>query len=377
MRFKCVVLHNSSRVVGGGEILANYLGKALNCKVCTIGPSRLGFEDISYLIPRSLRALNKLIGLRSIEYILWSSLDIEKLGDFDVVITSGPTPRAIITPEYTMHVNYCHSPLRWLYDLWNYRRRRYRLLKPLVNILGEFLRVWDGAIDSRVDYYFVNSEVIQRRLWKYLKRDSVVLYPPIEWSKYKCRDSDDYLLIISRLEPEKRVEDAIRACIKAGVRVVVAGSGSLYKQLSKKYGNNKYVELKGFVDEKEKIDLLAHCKAVLYPPIAEDFGIVPVEALASGKPVIVDNSGFPPILLRRTGVIERSGILEVCKGGIITKVNNLNLFAKTIQLIDKYEWDSDYLREFAKQFDFEVFKVKLQTQLTIWLKDVWRHDHVR
>ena len=364
---KVAVFHWTFERIGGAEILASYLAKALNCKVYCFGKSKLGFEDLTPYLPRYVRPIKK---IRSLEYLVWSLVDVEQIGDFDVVITSGATPRAIITPEHTMHVNFCHSCPRWLYDLWNFRRRMIKnpIKRFVIDLLGEVLRIWDQAVDNRVDYYFVNSEIIQRRLWKYLKRDSVILYPPIEWDKYKCEDSEDYILFLSRLEPEKRVEESIQACIKAGKKIIVAGTGTLEKTIREKYENHPLVDIRGFVDEKEKIDLLAHCKAVIFPAVAEDFGIVSVEALASGKPVIVDNSGFSPILLKKTGFVEKDGILQIYKGGIVAR-SDIRLLTSAVKLLDRYEWDSDNLRDFAKRFDFEVFKTNLITQLRIWKRE--------
>ena len=360
------VFHWTFSRVGGGEILASYLGKALNSRVYCMGQSKLGFEDLSEYLPKPLKAFSK---VRSLEYILWSSLDLEAVGDFDIIVTSGATPRAIVTPEYTMHVNYLHSPPRFLYDLWNFRRRGLSPFKRfIIDFIGEALRIWDYAVDTRVDYYFVNSEVIRFRLWKYLKRDSVVLYPPIEWSRYKCNESEDFILFLSRLEPEKRVFESIEACIRAGQKIVVAGTGTLEKQVREKYENHPLVDIKGFVDEKEKVELFSRCKALIFPAVAEDFGITPLEALASGKPVIVDNSGFPPILLNKTGFMEQNGVFKVCRGGIIARGDVANL-ATAVKLVDRYNWDSEYLRNFAKQFDFSVFKKKLKTQLANWYED--------
>ena len=366
MNTKVAVFHTTHNRIGGGEILASYLGKALNCKVYTIGKSKLGFEDLSHLLPKPLRILQK---VKSFGYLLWASLNIQEIGDFDIILTSGDTPRAIVTPEYTMHVNYCHSPMRWLYDLWGYRMKMRPWWKNVViDFVGEFLRVWDKSVDSRVDYYFVNSEIIQRRLWKYLKRDSVVLYPPIEWNKYKNSESEGYILFLSRLEPEKRVIESIEACIRAEKKIIVAGTGTLEKEIREKYGNHPLVDIRGFVDEKEKIDLFAHCDAVIFPAVAEDFGIVTIESLASGKPVIVDDSGFPPILIRRTGHVESNGILKVFRGGIVAK-SDVNILSTAVKLLNRYEWNSEFIRDFAKQFDFNIFKTNLQIQLTEWKKE--------
>lgn len=179
------------------------------------------------------------------------------------------------------------------------------------------------------------------------------MYPPIEFEKYKSKESEDFYLFIGRLWNEKRPEEAIKGCIKAERKIVVIGSGYLEKNLRNKYGNNPLVEIKGFVSEEEKIDLLARCKAVIYPCIAEDFGIVPIEAFASGKPVIADNSGFPPYVVNE----ER---------GIITDCSNPEKIAKAIEELEKKEYDSGKIREFAKRFDFSAFKEKLWYWLRRW-----------
>jgi len=277
-----------------------------------------------------------------------------------------------------MHVNYCHSTPRWLYDLWGFRRRRLSGIKKFaINLIGEALRIWDYAVDARVDYYFVNSEIIQRRLWKYLKRDSVVLYPPIECSKYRNEEPADYILFLSRLEPEKRPEESIQACIKSGFRIVVVGTGTLEKKLREKYENHPLVDIRGFVDEKEKIDLLAHCSAVIYPAVAEDFGIVPVEALASGKPVIVDNTGFPPLLLKRTGVVKQIGDLTICNGGIITSARNPRLLELAVDFFSTFEYDPEFLMQFARHFDYSVFEMGLKLHLSRWKREFDERLEVR
>ena len=297
---KVAVFHWSFDEIGGGEILAYYLAKALNTKVYSIVKDKnlntLGFIDITPNLPLIAKILRK---FRTFDYLTWSNVDIRDFGDFDIVITSGPTARALITPEDVMHVHYNHSPVRWLYDLWHYRRKSKGWIKRnfILPLASEFFRIWDATVDKRVDYYFSNSPITKRRLWKYLKRDSVVLYPPIEFKKYKSKPPEDFYLFIGRLCYEKRPEEAIRGCIKAGKRLVVIGTGYLEKELRKKYGNNPLIDIRGYVSEDEKIDLLSRCRAVIYPSVVVDFGIVPIEAFASGKPVICSNDAFPPLIV--------------------------------------------------------------------------------
>ena len=354
---KIGVFHWSFDELGGGEVLAHYLGKALNTKVYSVikhpKANELSFEDISDRIPFTVRFLRK---VRSFDYLTWSNIDITELGDFDAVVTSGLTARALITPHDVMHVHYNHSPARWLYDLWHFRRKSKGLIKRnfILPLASEFFRVWDATVDNRVDYYFSNSPITQLRLWKYLKRKSEVLYPPIEVKKYRNKPSEDFFLFIGRLWQEKNPESAIKACIATKKHLILIGDKS-DKKLIKKYNNNPMIEFKGRVSEQEKIDLLASCKAVIYPAIAEDFGIVPIEALASGKPVICSNTGFPPIVVGN----ER---------GIITDGTAYGIQEAIIEMENK-EYEPDELMSFAEQFDFENFKRKLIFFLNIFMVD--------
>jgi len=278
-----------------------------------------------------------------------------------ILITSGLTARAIITPDDVMHVHFNHSPARWLYDLAHFRRKSKGWFKQhfLLPLAQEFFRIWDKSVDARVDYYFSNSPITQRRLWKYLKRESVVLHPPIEFNKYKCKEPEDFYLFIGRFWQEKRPEEAIKACIKANKRLVLIGGGGIEKQLRQKYGNHELIDIKGFVSEADKIDLLSRCKALIYPCVAEDFGIVPIEALSSGRPFICSNDGYPPLLARES------------KGGIVANPN-VDELARAIEKVETKEFDVKQLREYAKRFDFEVFKSLLKFWLEKWYEEFER-----
>jgi len=354
---KIAVFHWSFDELGGGEVLAHYLGKALNTRVYSVikhpKANELGFEDISDKIPFAVRLLRK---VRSFDYLTWSNIDITELGDFDAVITSGLTARALITPPDVMHVHYNHSPARWLYDLWHFRRKSKGLIKRnfILSLASEFFRVWDATVDNRVDYYFSNSPITQLRLWKYLKRKSEVLYPPIEVKKYRNKPSEDFFLFIGRLWQEKNPESAIKACIGTKKHLILIGDKS-DKKLIRKYGNNPLIDFKGRVSEQEKIELLARCKAVIYPAIAEDFGIVPIEALASGKPVICSDTGFPPVIVGN----ERGIITDGTAYGI----------QKAILEMEHKIYEPNELRSFAEQFDFSIFKSQLNYYLLLFYEN--------
>ena len=354
---KVGVFHWSTGLAGGGEYLVHYLAKALDTKVYTIvqGENKYGFEDISHLLPPILKQLRY---IRSLDYLCWSNIDVLDIDSFDVVITSGATARALIVPEDVMHVHYLHSPPRWLFDLWHWRRKqKSKILQTLIAPLAEFFRIWDRAVDANVDYYFVNSPIIKQRLWKYYKREGVVLYPPVECDKYEFKEYGDFYLHIGRLDPEKRVRLAVDACLKAKRKLILIGiegrDKETLKYVKKLSETSPYIEYLGYVSDKEKRKLLSECRAVIYPPVAEDFGIVPIEAIASGKPVIVTDSGFPKVLVKqkRCGVIAKPAVDDI---------------AKAILELEKIEWNPDELRSKAREFDYETFKLHLHFWLKKW-----------
>jgi len=268
-----------------------------------------------------------------------------------------------------MVVHNCHSVPRWLWDLWHFR---WKLSKKSFRIfsLTEVFRWMDIIADSRVDYYFVNSELIKRRLWKYMKRDSVVLYPPIETKKYRFEEFGDFVLHMGRFDVEKQIMPVVKACERAGVKLILTGNAGNDKvtfRYVQKHNGNGIIDYRGFVSEEEKLELLARCKAVIYNPLNEDYGIIPSEALASGKPVIVNHTGYPPLLIKRTGFRESDGVLKIYNGGIVTKGDESTI-ATAIKLLDRYEWDSEFMMNFAKRFDIEVFRTNLIFQLMLWKK---------
>ena len=358
---KVGVFHWSFDELGGGEILAQHLANVTDTKVHSIikDENPLNFIDISKDIPYITRQLRK---VRSADYITWSTIDTTNYGDFDIVITSGTTARALITPDDTMHIHYNHSPSRWLYDLYHYRRKqKSTIMQNVVTLASEAFRVWDQAIDPRVDYYLSNSPITQRRLKKYLKRDSDVLFPPIYHQQYNNKTPENYYLYICRLYPEKRPIETIEACIKTGNPLIVVGEGILSSYIHKKYSSHPLITLKSNISEKEKIDLLSKCTALIYPCMAEDFGIVPIEALASGKPVICVNEGFPPKLLQMSQRNTHSDL------GILA--NTINDLPNAIQQCDSTEWSPKYMNHFSKQFSTSKFKTRLYTLLNKYQQD--------
>jgi glycosyltransferase involved in cell wall biosynthesis len=215
------------------------------------------------------------------------------LRGYDVVISieSGPA-KGVITSPSTCHINYCNSPMRYIWDMYhdyvNGKEMR-GLTRLIFKPVAHYMRLWDLASASRVDYFIANSNYIGRRIRKTYRRDSAVIYPPVEVaSGYVAERTEDYYLVVGRLVDYKRVDLAVEACDRLKRRLRVVGMGPQYSRLKKIAGSS--VEFLGNLSEEQKNEQYAHCRALLFPA-EEDFGIVPVEAHSFGRPVIAFGRG--------------------------------------------------------------------------------------
>lgn len=291
---------------GGAEYLVTKLAETLGQdRIYTIGqpspadPNPYGdiqFVDVTDdLSPRLLRKLQVRVG-RPFEYALWEDVDWRIYGYPDVLVTSGATTRAVITPDDVLHVNYCHSTPRWFYDLYHHRTDSLGglLSRPLVR----YLRMRDATIDTRVDTYFANSPIIARRLQKYYKRDSEVLYPPINVDDYRNDGDEGFYLHLGRLDEEKGILAIVAAFEDSNRQLVLAGGrGDVGTETMARIRDAETIDYRGFVAEADKLTLLATCRALVFNGRNEDFGIVPIEANASGKAVLTRAEGFPGLFV--------------------------------------------------------------------------------
>ncbi len=213
------------------------------------------------------------------------------LSGYDLVLSSESGPaKGVLTPNTSCHICYCHSPMRYLWDLYPEYRRSLGILKGSIFALSaHYLRMWDVATAKRVSYFVANSNNVASRIRKHYDRDATVIYPPVSIAEsYLSAGTQAYYLIVSRLVEYKRVDLAIQACTYLSRPLRVIGDGYLYKQLRKIAGPT--IEFLGRVEDREVREHYANCKALLFPG-EEDFGIVPVEAQSFGRPVIAYGKG--------------------------------------------------------------------------------------
>ncbi|HUA20326.1 MAG TPA: glycosyltransferase [Bryobacteraceae bacterium] len=284
----------------------------------------------------------------------WMPLALESfdLRDYDLVISSESGPaKGVLTSSTTRHLCYCHTPMRYLWDLypayrneWTRSRWKRALLAPLAN----YLRLWDYASAARVDTYIANSANVQRRIWKTYRREAEIVHPPVAVETFCWKPAEDYYLIVSELVAYKRVDSAVRVFSRNGRKLHIVGDGPEYKALKRAAAPN--IEFCGRIHDTELREQYARCRAFLMPG-EEDFGMTAVEALASGKPVIA---------------LARGGALEIVPrsepfGGLLYGDPADEALAHAIEQWDLQERDVEpqALRAYAARFSETEFVKKM------------------
>jgi glycosyltransferase involved in cell wall biosynthesis len=277
------------------------------------------------------------------------ALESFDLRGYDLVVSSESGPaKGVLIPSTTRHVCYCHSPMRYLWDLYPAYRNEWTASwwkRAAMTPLSNYLRLWDYASAARVDQFVANSQNVRQRIWKTYRRESEVVHPPVEVESFYRKNADDYYLIVSELVPYKRVDLAVRYFARTGRRLRVAGDGPEYRALRRMAG--PLVEFAGRVSDADVHELYARCRAFLMPG-EEDFGMTPVEALASGKPVIAYGRG---------------GALEAVPefGGVFFERQTEESLAAAVARFERGE--NDYrpadLQAWARQFSPDEFAARM------------------
>jgi glycosyltransferase involved in cell wall biosynthesis len=274
------------------------------------------------VIPSFLNPLRKFHrGLLPLMPIAVESFDLR---NYDLVISSESGPaKGVITSANTGHFCYCHTPMRYLWELYPAYCQEFGSWfdRAALAPFATFLRTWDYATAARVDGFLANSRNVRQRIWKTYRRDSRVVYPPVQVANFEHRPAENYFLIVSEMVAYKRLDYAIRLFARLGRRLKVVGGGPDYSRLKKLASGS--IEFCGRVSDSELRDLYSRCSAFVMPG-EEDFGITMVEALASGKPLLAlgrggareimrDGCGFlysEPAESALEGAIERFDCLE-------------------------------------------------------------------
>ena len=270
------------------------------------------------------------------------------LTEYDLIITSSSGyAKGVRTRKDAIHICYCHTPMRWVWRYGAYAERESfgavtsLILPPLLALLKR----WDLAASRRPDYYIANSQVVADRIKRFYGRDSVVIPPPIDTTRFAGSDTDgDFYLILSRLASYKRLDLAVEACNRLGRRLVVIGDGPARGELEKIAG--PLTEFLGRADDDVVAEYAGRCKALMFPG-EEDFGMTPLEINAAGRPVIAYRAG---------GATET--VIENKTGMFFDKQEPQYLMS-AIEDFERVSWDRDFIRKHAESFDIKVFAASI------------------
>jgi glycosyltransferase involved in cell wall biosynthesis len=278
-----------------------------------------------------------------------SAVERFDLREFDCVISSNHcVAKGVHTAPDALHLCYCYTPMRYIWDLYDdyFGPGRAGLLTRVgMRLAVGYLRRWDLRTATNPEHFIAISENVRGRIKAVYDRDSDLIYPPVDTGRFTLSQRDDgYFLVVSALVPYKRVDLAVDACTKSGDRLVVVGDGPEFGRLTARAGPN--CEFLGWQSDARVTELLAGCTAVLFPG-EEDFGIVPVEAMACGKPVVAYGRG---------GALETVLDAPGFRTGVLFRRQGVDELVNAMKRVRETGFDAPRLRTFALQFDREQYK---------------------
>jgi glycosyltransferase involved in cell wall biosynthesis len=276
---------------------------------------------------------------------------------YDLVIsTSHCVAKGAVSDKNTLHICYCFSPMRYVWDRFDdyFPKSGINPIRyHLISLMAKRLRSWDKRSSHRVDLFVADSNFVKERIKSFYKRSSEVIFPPVDTEYYSPGPStrQDYFLLAGAMVPYKKGDIVIEAFNQLGAKLIVTGEGPEMNRLSKIAKSN--IEFTGWIDRETLRDYYRGCEALIFPGI-EDFGIVPVEAQACGRPVIAFGQG---------------GVLDTVKGptvnnfedyeglisGLFFTEQTAGAIISALKVFSKMEFDTNSINEHAREFSKENF----------------------
>lgn len=272
------------------------------------------------------------------------------LSDYDIILSdSASFAKGVITRPETLHICYCHTPPRYAWDDSHKYIEEFGMpgiIKKLVPFFMNYIRLWDREAALRVDKFICNSNFVAKRIKKYYNREAKVIHPPVDAKEFvPGRKTENFFLMVGRLLPYKRFDIAVQAFNKLGKPLKIIGDGPERKKLEKIAKKN--IEFLGELSGDKLKEYYQNCQALIFPQ-EEDFGIVALEAMACGRPVIAYHGG---------------GALESVKEGetgIFFNQQTPESLIKAVKSFRADNFDSQKIRKHALKFDKEKFKKKIK-----------------
>jgi glycosyltransferase involved in cell wall biosynthesis len=272
------------------------------------------------------------------------------LNEYDVIISSShAVAKGVKVRKGALHICYCHTPMRYIWDQYeNYfgKDKSGFLARIAMRFFRKYLQRWDVESSGRVNYFIANSKNVQERIKRIYNRESDVIYPPVEASRFKASTMHDgYFLIVSALVPYKRIDIAVEAFNELGEKLIIVGIGSETEKLKRITKPN--IEFLGWASDEKIAEYYSGCRALIFPG-EEDFGIVPLEAMASGKPVIAFAKG---------GALETVAENQT---GIFFKHQTKKSLIDAVKRFDLKKFNANNIHQHALKFDREIFRKRLK-----------------
>lgn len=287
-----------------------------------------------------------------------------QLDGYDLVLSSSSAwGKGVKTGPDTLHICYCHAPMRFAWDFADYAERE-RLggwqRAALTPMLG-WLRRWDRRTAGSVDAFIANSGIIAERIKRYWGREATVINPPVDLTGLRQAapsEIEDYYLVLSRLVPYKRIDIVVEAFTALGLPLKVAGDGRARAELELIAGPN--IQFLGQVSDEQKAHLLAHCQAAIFPG-EDDFGIAQVEVQASGRPAIA---------------LARGGSLDTVidgETGILFEPRSVEGLIEAVRRFERKMFSADAIVSNARRFGRERFEREMQDFIDERLSRHWEN----
>ncbi|HSE84809.1 MAG TPA: glycosyltransferase [Candidatus Binatia bacterium] len=292
------------------------------------------------------------------------------LRNYDLIVSSSHCVAKGVFPYRALHIAYVHAPMRYVWDMHDaYFGLAASLLARIgMSVWRRYLQRWDVAASERVDYFLANSRNVAAKIQKLYGRQATVIHPPVDLEKFRLGDvQESYYLIVSALVPYKRIDIAVRAFNKMRLPLKVVGEGPLRSQLERSAGST--IEFLGWVDDAVLAALYGSCQALIFPG-EEDFGIVPLEAQACGRPVIAyEKGGVLETVIPVTANAETGG----APTGIFFSEQTPGDLIRAVELYQRMpnRFDPKKIRAHAAQFSAQRFRNQIHEYIQARLGERW------
>ena len=354
---KFALVHDWLPFIGGGErVLTNFVelypSAPIYTTICNKDNMESPIKDSEIIVSNLQKNKKEIKNHRKLFPFMMTAVEKFDLNEYDIVLSSSSSvAKGVITNPSTMHICYCHSPMRYGWEFsYEYAGRmagKGSLKNKILNYFLTMVRIWDNASADRVDYFIANSENVARRIWKHYRRESVVIHPPVRCKLFEISDVDqDFFLIVSRIQEYKRIDLAVKVFNDLGLPLIIIGDGPDREKLEKMAKEN--IKFLGRQSDQIIKEHYSKCKAFIFPG-EEDFGITPLEAMASGRPVIA---------YRKGGALET--VVEG-KTGVFFDEQTEESLKEVILKFDRQKFSKEEIRKHAELFDEEIFKKKIDS----------------